>query len=130
MPAVVVGGVLTGAGATAVIQSVAKMNGERMTSKDYVKNVVIGGTIGAVTGPIGMGGASVTTSIASKVGTEGVKQGAVKLGCRAAVGAVSGAASSANQEGANGQDTGRELARQTDNFKGKLFTRFTRSFRN
>ena len=102
--AVIGGGALTGAGATMAIQPVAKkINGERMTGKDYVKDVVIGGTIGAVTGPIGMGGASVTTSIASKVGTEGVKQGAVKLGCRAAVGAVSGAASSAIQEGANGQ---------------------------
>ena len=102
--AAVGGSALTGVGATAAIHPVAKkINGERMTGKDYVKDVVIGGTIGAVTGPIGMGGASVTTSIASKVGTEGVKQGAVKLGCRAAVGAVSGAASSAIQDGANGQ---------------------------
>ena len=39
--AVVVGGVLTGVGATASIQPVAeKMNGERMTGKYYVKDVV------------------------------------------------------------------------------------------
>ena len=38
--------------------------------EDYVKDLALGGTIGAVTGSIGLGGASATASIASKVGTE------------------------------------------------------------
>ena len=102
--AVVGGGALTGAGATAAIQPVAKkMSGERMTGKDYAKNVAIGGTIGAVTGPIGLGCTSVTTAIASKVGTEVGKQGTVKFFCRTAVGAVSGATSSVIQEVSNKQ---------------------------
>lgn len=96
------GGALTGLGATAAIHPVAKkMSGERMTGGEYIKDLAIGGTVGAITGPIGVGGASVTTSMASKVGTEGVKQGAVKFGCRTAVGAVSGATASAIQEGVN-----------------------------
>ena len=100
--AVIGGGALTGAGASMAIQPVAKkMSGEQMTGvADYFKDVAIGGTIGAVTGPIGLGGTSVTTAIASKVGTEVGKQGAVKFFCRTVVGAVSGAASSAIQEGA------------------------------
>ena len=61
-----------------------------MTIGEYAKDVAIGGTIGAITGPIGAGGASATTSIASKVGTEGIKQGAVKLAGRTAVIAVFG----------------------------------------
>ncbi|XP_057368150.1 uncharacterized protein LOC130689142 [Daphnia carinata] len=100
--AVIGGGVLTGAGATAAIHPIAKqLNGERMTGTDYVKDLAIGGTVGAITGGIGAGGASVTTSIASKVGTESLKQGAVKLGCRTVVGAVSGGTASAIQEGVN-----------------------------
>ena len=99
--AVVGGSALTGAGATAAIQPMAKkMSGERMTGKDYAKDLAIGTIVGAATGPIGLGGASATATIASKVGTEGVKQGAIKFCCRTAVGAVSGAASSAIQEGA------------------------------
>jgi len=97
--AVIGGGALTGAGATAAIHPIAKqLNGERMTIGEYAKDVAIGGTIGAITGPIGAGGASATTSIASKVGTEGIKQGAVKLAGRTAVGAVSGATASVVQE--------------------------------
>ena len=90
---------LTGVGSAMIIHPVAKkMSGERITGGNYVKDVAIGGTIGAVTGPIGLGGASATASIASKVGTEVGKQGAVKFGCRTAVGAVSGATASAIQE--------------------------------
>lgn len=100
LAAVAGGGALTGVGATAVIHPVAKqLNGERMTGAEYVKDLAIGGTVGAVTGPIGAGGASATTSIASQVGTEGIKQGAVKLACRTAIGAVSGATASVIQEG-------------------------------
>ena len=102
--AAVGGSALTGVGATAAIHPVAKkMSGERMTGKDYAKNVAIGGTIGAVTGPIGLGCTSVTTAIASKVGTEVGKQGTVKFFCRTAVGAVSGATSSVIQEVSNKQ---------------------------
>ena len=103
--AVIGGGALTGAGASMAIQPVAKkMSGEQMTGvADYFKDVAIGGTIGAVTGPIGLGGTSVTTAIASKVGTEVGKQGAVKFFCRTVVGAVSGVTSSIIQEVANGQ---------------------------
>ena len=98
--AVLVGGALSGAGATATIQPMAKkMSGERITVEEYAKDLVVGGTVGAVTGPITLGGAIATTSIASKVGSEGVKQGVVKLGCHAAVGAMSGATASAIQEG-------------------------------
>ena len=62
---------LTGVGSAMIIHPVAKkMSGERITGGNYVKDVAIGGTIGAVTGPIGLGGASATASIASKVGTE------------------------------------------------------------
>ncbi len=74
--AAVIGSVaLTSVGATAAIRPVAKnMNGERMTGVEYVKDLALSGTIGAVTGPIGLGGASATASMASKVGTEGIKQ--------------------------------------------------------
>ena len=90
---------LTGVGSAMIIHPVAKkMSGERITGGNYIKDVAIGGTIGAVTGPIGLGGASATASIASKVGTEVGKQGAVKFGCRTVVGAVSGATASAIQE--------------------------------
>jgi len=101
--AVVVGGALTGAGATAVIHPVAKkINSERMDfGVDYVKEVAIGGGIGVLTAGISAGGASITTSIASKVGTEGINQGAVKLVCRSAVGAVAGATASVVQEHSN-----------------------------
>jgi len=56
-----------------------------MTIREYAKDVAIGVTISAIIGPIGAVGTSRTTSIASKVGTEGVKQGAVKLAGRTAV---------------------------------------------
>jgi hypothetical protein len=64
---------------------------ENRDKSRQMQDLTISGIIGAVTGPIGLGGASATASKASKVGTEGIKQGAVKFGCRAAVGAVSGA---------------------------------------
>ena len=77
---------LTGVGTAMVIHPVAKkMSGERIMGGNYVKDVAIGYTIRAVTGHIGLGGASATASIASKVGTEFGKQGAVKFVCRTAV---------------------------------------------
>ena len=52
-------GTLASAGATAAIQPVIKqMSGECMTGADYGKDILIGGAIGAVTGPIGFGGAA------------------------------------------------------------------------
>ncbi len=47
-----------------------------MTIREYAKDVAIGVTISAIIGPIGGGGVSRTTSIASKGRMEGIKQGA------------------------------------------------------
>ena len=105
--AVAGGGALTGVGATAAIHPIAKkISGERMTGADYAKDLALGASVGAITGPIGAGGASATTSIAAKVGTEGVKQGAVKLACRTVVGAASGAVGSTIQETVNATSKG------------------------
>ena len=95
------GSIATGTGATAAIQPIAKkMTGERMTGKEYAKDLVIGASTGLITGGIGAGGASVTSSVASKFGTDFCRQGLVKMACRSAVGAASGAASGVFQEGA------------------------------
>ena len=110
LAAVAGGGALTGVGATAAIHPIAKqLSGERMTGADYAKDLALGATVGAITGPIGAGGASATTSIAAKVGTEGVKQGAVKLACRAGFGAASGAVASTVQETVNAASKGGEF---------------------
>ena len=65
---------MVNAGITAVIMPFKKKNGEHMTGENYIEDEAICGTIEAVTGAT-----------------------------RAAVGAVSVPASSANQEGANGK---------------------------
>lgn len=61
------GGALTSIGAAAVIHPIAKqLNDERMTGKEYVKDVGFGSTIGAITGPIGAMRATGPNFIATK----------------------------------------------------------------
>lgn len=115
LAAVLGGGALTGVGATAVIHPIAKqLNGERMTGKEYVKDVAIGGTIGAITGPIGALGATATNSIATKAVEIGIKQGVTKFVCRTGIGAVTGAAAGVIQEFSNpGKFSGKNVLKGT-----------------
>ena len=50
------------------------LSGEHIIVEKYAKDLVVGGTVGAVTGPINLGGHRYTTFIASKVGSEGVNR--------------------------------------------------------
>lgn len=54
LAAVVAGASLLGAGSSMVFNPVQKiLTKERMSAKDLGKDVLLGGTIGAITGPIG-----------------------------------------------------------------------------
>ena len=80
--AVVGGGALSDAGASAAIQPVAKMlNCEHMIGEDYVKDLAVGSIIGGFTGLIGWAGAGAS------------------LGDRTIVGAVSRATSIIIEDG-------------------------------
>lgn len=97
------GSTMTGVGATAVIHPVVRdvIGGERMTGEEYFKDIAINGVVGAVTGGIGAGGGSVATALVGTAAKESLKKGAVMLTCRAATGAVSGAAAGLIQETVN-----------------------------
>lgn len=85
--AVIGGSVLTGTGATATIHPIAKqLNGERMTGKEYKKDIFISGAIGAITGPIGSVGAITTKSIASAYAKQTSLRVFIKLTCRTVAG--------------------------------------------
>lgn len=56
LAAVVLGGVAVGAGSSMVINPISKkISGERMTGKDYITDVAVGGVVGVASGGIGAG---------------------------------------------------------------------------
>lgn len=79
--AIIGGAALVGAGSSMVMNPIQKkITGECMTLKDTAQDVLLGGTIGAITGPIGAG-----ASTAAK-GASGL----VKFGIRVGAGAAAG----------------------------------------
>lgn len=79
--AIIGGAALVGAGSSMVMNPIQKkISGECMTMKDTTQDILLGGTIGAITGPIGAG-----ASTAAKGAT-----GLVKFGIRVGAGAAAG----------------------------------------
>ena len=91
LPVIIAGAAIIGAGSSLVLSPVQKhLSGECVTAKESAKEVALGATIGAITGPIGAAGSTVAKGASTLM----------RFGIRAIAGASAGAVSGAVGEGA------------------------------
>ncbi|KAL7014274.1 hypothetical protein ACKWTF_015845 [Chironomus riparius] len=91
IPVIIAGAAIVGAGSSLVLSPVQKhLSGECVTVKESAKEVALGATIGAITGPIGAAGSSFAKGASALM----------RFGIRAIAGASAGAVSGVVGEGA------------------------------
>ncbi|XP_068230506.1 uncharacterized protein [Palaemon carinicauda] len=94
-----IGGVIAGAGISSTVNGTVKaVRKEKISGSEYLTDVAIGGATGVIGGVGGKLTEGVARAAVTNVAREGCKQGVVKLGVRAAGGAITGLASSATGE--------------------------------